>query len=54
MPPTTGYSFDDVVLVPFAFTDQAGIEKRLVLRKLGQLPPADLSTLRKGPDQILG
>jgi hypothetical protein len=22
MPPTTGYSFGDVVLVPFPFTDQ--------------------------------
>ena len=28
MPPTTGYSFGDVVLVPFPFTDQAGIKKR--------------------------
>jgi mRNA interferase MazF len=28
MPPTIGYSFGDVVLVPFPFTDQAGIKKR--------------------------
>ena len=28
MPPTTGYSFGDVVLVPFPFTNQAGMKKR--------------------------
>ncbi|MGP1675749.1 MAG: type II toxin-antitoxin system PemK/MazF family toxin [Burkholderiales bacterium] len=28
MPPTTGYSFGDVVLVPFPFTNQAGTKKR--------------------------
>ena len=28
MPSTTGYSFGDVVLVPFPFTDQAGTKKR--------------------------
>jgi mRNA interferase MazF len=28
MPPTTGYSFGDVVLVPFPFTDQTGSKKR--------------------------
>jgi mRNA interferase MazF len=28
MPPTTGYSFGDVVLVPFAFTNQTGTKKR--------------------------
>ena len=28
MPPTTGYSFRDVVLVPFPFTNQAGTKKR--------------------------
>jgi len=28
MPPTTGYSFGDVVLVPFPFTDQSGFKKR--------------------------
>ncbi len=28
MPPTTGYNFGDVVLVPFPFTDQAGTKKR--------------------------
>jgi PemK-like, MazF-like toxin of type II toxin-antitoxin system len=28
MPPTTAYSFGDVVLVPFPFTDQSGIKRR--------------------------
>ena len=28
MPATTGYSFGDVVLVPFPFTDQSAIKKR--------------------------
>lgn len=28
MPPTTGYSFGDIVLVPFPFTNQAGTKKR--------------------------
>jgi mRNA interferase MazF len=28
MPPTTAYSFGDVVLVPFPFTDQSGSKKR--------------------------
>jgi mRNA interferase MazF len=115
MPPTTGYSFGDVVLVPFPFTDQTGIkkrpavvissreyvaqrrdlvimaitsqirpraalgeftiadwnpagliapsavkpvvatiEKRLILRKLGQLQPADVRSLRISLDQIFG
>ena len=115
MPRTTGYSFGDVVLVPFPFTDQTGIkkrpaivvsseayqaqrrdlvimavtsqirrapvfgeflvgewkkaglivpsvtkpilatiEKRLVLRKLGQLQPADLKLLHSSLRSILG
>lgn len=28
MPPTTIYSFGDLVLVPFPFTDQSGFKKR--------------------------
>lgn len=28
MPPTTSYSFGDIVLVPFPFTDQSGTKKR--------------------------
>jgi mRNA interferase MazF len=28
MPPTTGYSFGDIVLVPFPFTDQSATKKR--------------------------
>jgi mRNA interferase MazF len=115
MPPTTGYSFGDVVLVPFPFTDQSGskkrpavivssaqyqaqrrdlvimaitsqirprpafgefvvgdwkkagliapsavkpvlgtIEKQLVLKKLGQLQPTDVHSLRTSLEQILG
>jgi mRNA interferase MazF len=115
MPPTTVYSFGDVVLVPFPFTDQSGvkkrpavvvsstryhanrrdlvimaitsqlrphpafgefavaewkkagliapsavkpvlttIEKRLALRRLGQLQQADIRSLRTSIDQILG
>ncbi|HEX9672859.1 MAG TPA: type II toxin-antitoxin system PemK/MazF family toxin [Burkholderiales bacterium] len=28
MPPTTSYSFGDIVLVPFPFTDQSAIKRR--------------------------
>lgn len=28
MPPTTSYSFGDIILVPFPFTDQSGTKKR--------------------------
>jgi hypothetical protein len=31
MPPTAGYSFGGVVLVPFPFTDQSGTKKRLAV-----------------------
>lgn len=31
MPTTTGYSFGDVVLVPFPFTDQTTTKKRLAV-----------------------
>lgn len=31
MPRTTGYSFGDVILVPFPFTDQSGLKKRPAL-----------------------
>jgi mRNA interferase MazF len=115
MPPTTAYSFGDIVLVPFPFTDQSAIkkrpavvvssaeyhaqrrdlvimaitsqfrprsafggfrvtewkkarliapsavkpvlttiDKRLVLKKLGQLQQADARALRATIDQILG
>jgi mRNA interferase MazF len=115
MPPTTGYSYGDVVLVPFPFTDQSGlkkrpavvvssttyhaqrpdlvimaitsqirarlafaeftvtewkkaglllpsvvkpilttIEKRLVLKKLGQFQPTDLVSLRTSTSAIIG
>ena len=115
MPPTTAFSFGDVVLVPFPFTDQSGskkrpavvvssteyqaqrhdlvimaitsqirprpafgeflvvewkkagliapsavkpvlttIERRLVLRRLGQFQPSDVRSLRARLAQILG
>jgi mRNA interferase MazF len=115
MPPTTAYSFGDVVLVPFPFTDQTGtkkrpavvvssaeyqvqrrdlvimaitsqvrsrlafgefmvaewrkaglimpsavkpvlttIEKRLVLKRLGQFHPADVKALQTSLEQVLG
>ena len=63
MPPTTGYSFGDVVLVPFPFTDQAGTKKRpavittieqaLVIRRLGQLTTEDQQTLRNAIAKIV-
>ncbi len=28
MPPTTGYSFGDILLVPFPFTDQSAAKRR--------------------------
>jgi mRNA interferase MazF len=28
MPPTIGYSFGDIVLVPFPFTDQSAVKRR--------------------------
>jgi mRNA interferase MazF len=28
MPPTTTYSFGDIALVPFTFTDESGVKKR--------------------------
>jgi len=68
MPPTTGYSFGDVVLVQFPFTDQAGTKKRpsaikpvittieqaLVIRRLGQLTTEDQQALRNAIAKIVG
>jgi len=41
MPLTTGYSFGDVVLVPFPFTDQSGSKKRpaVIVRRQGWSRP---------------
>jgi mRNA interferase MazF len=47
MPPTTGYSFGDVVLVPFPFTDQSASKKR---------PAVVISSTayhRAGPDLLI-
>jgi mRNA interferase MazF len=47
MPPTTGYSFGDVVLVPFPFTDQSATKKR---------PAVVISSSayhRSGPDLLI-
>lgn len=47
MPPTTSYSFGDIVLVPFPFTDQSATKRR---------PAAVISTSRyhaERPDLII-
>jgi mRNA interferase MazF len=31
MPPTTGYNYGDVVLVPFPFTDQSALKRPAVI-----------------------
>lgn len=66
MPPTTGYSFGDIVLVPFPFTDQSGTKRRpavpvlttieaaLVVRKLGQLKNDYQAALRQALETVLG
>ena len=63
MPNTTAYRFGDLVLVPFPFTDQKAslikpvlttIEKRLILRKLGELQEPDRTALRQALTAILG
>ncbi len=69
MPPTTGYSFGDIVLVPFPFTDQSTtkrlkpsvvkpvittIETSLVIRRLGQLAKDDQEALRRAITAIIG
>ncbi len=57
MPPTTGYSFGDVVLVPFPFTNKpaiATIEQALVIRRLGQLTIEDQQALRNAIAKIVG
>jgi len=42
MAPTNGYSFGDIVLVPFPFTDQSATKKE------------DQEALRKAISQIVG
>jgi len=66
MPNTTGYSFGDVVLVPFPFTDQTAAEgvfiqtcsrhhrAGLILRKLRSVQDDDVQALRAALPQILG
>ena len=48
MPPTTAYSFGDVVLVTFPFTDLSG------LKNLGQLQFADIRPRHASLGPILG
>jgi hypothetical protein len=54
MPNTTVYRLGDLALVPFPFTDQTGVEKRLILRRLGELQETDRAALRQALTAILG
>ena len=62
MTSTMSFSFGDVVLVPFPFTDQsatkrkpviATLEQTLILRRLGALGGSDCDTLRAALGVIL-
>ena len=62
------FSFGDVLLVPFPFTDQSGAKKRpavlkpvfttieqgLVIRVMGHLSEADIKTLRGLVSDVIG
>ncbi len=58
MPPTTGFSFGDTVLIPFPFTDQRGLKTRPAVvvsstaKKAGLLVPSAVkplvTTIEKG------
>ncbi len=55
MPPTTGYSFGELVLEPSAIKPViTTIEQALVLRKLGELMDEDREALRVAIAGIVG
>lgn len=54
MPPTISYSFGDVVLVPFPFTDQSGLKTRPAVKRLGRFQQADIRSLRANLATIVG